>query len=167
MKTLVKLLPIPLLATGAAAALIYNPLLSAPAALAANAATGSHHGALLHAFLEKRLAALGVTETQKRQLHNNLRDARPRVQPLAGRFVAEKRTLRGLMQSGTVDEAAIRAQVARVSAVGADLAVERARIAQNARAVLTPEQLDKIVQFQTHLDARIDTFIDHLFQQLD
>ncbi len=170
MQTFLKLLPLPLVAAGVAAFSLPDSILplATPAFAAHSLGQQQHPGrAVLKALFEKRLALLGVSDTQKRQLHNLLRDARPRVQPLVNRFVAEKRALRGLMQSGTVDEAAIRAQAARVAAVGADLAVERARITQNARAVLTPEQIDKITWFQTRADAHIDAFIERLFQQLD
>ena len=106
-------------------------------------------------FLE-RLAQLGVTDEQKTQVKDILRNHQPTAEPLLKQFVAERRALRDLVHAETVDEKAIRAQAAKVASVGADLAVERAHVAHEIRGVLTPEQIDKLKQMKVDADTRID-----------
>jgi periplasmic protein CpxP/Spy len=73
--------------------------------------------------------------------------------------VIERRALRTLIQADTIDEAAIRAQSAKVAAIEADLAVQRAHSAQDFRKVLTPEQLQKFKAMQDQRDSKRDKFL--------
>jgi len=71
------------------------------------------------------------------------------------------RTYEGLRSLGEVwadktDEAAIREQARKIAATSGELAVRRARVAQEVRAVLTPEQIEKFRALQERRDRRID-----------
>jgi len=116
-------------------------------------------------FMEK-LSQLGVTDAQKEQIHAILHKYQPTTEPLLKQFVAEHRALRDLVHAETIDEKAIRDQVTRVAGVGADLAVQRAHVAHEIRAVLTPEQIKKLGKMREDVDARIDHFIDRVAKHI-
>jgi protein CpxP len=105
---------------------------------------------------QKHLAQLGATDEQKAQVKVILRKYQPTAGPLIQQVVTERRALRDAIRAETIDETAIRAQAAKVASLEADLAVQRAHVAHDIRAVLTPEQLQKLKDMQTDVDARID-----------
>lgn len=117
-------------------------------------------------FLAERLAQLGVTDAQKDQIHAILRKHQPVTEPMIRKLVAERRVLREMIHAETVDEKAIRRQVARVAEVAGDLAVERARVAHEIRPVLTDEQLARLAEMGDDVDARIDAFIDRIAKRI-
>jgi Spy/CpxP family protein refolding chaperone len=119
-----------------------------------------------HAFLTEKLATLGVTDAQKAEVKAILRKHQPTAGPLLKQFVAERRALRDLVHAGTVDEKAIRKQAAKVTTVGADLAVERAHVAHEIRAVLTPEQTEKLQSMRDDVDERIDIFLSGIAKRI-
>ena len=104
----------------------------------------------------RRLAQLGLTDQQKAQVKTILRGYQPTVGPLIKEVVTERRALRDTIRAETIDETAIRAQAAKVAALDSDLAVQRAHVAHDIRAVLTPDQLQKLKDMQIDADARID-----------
>lgn len=107
-------------------------------------------------FRGRMAAALGITDAQKAQIHDILHAAQPTVRPLTLSMIQERRALRNLIQASSVDEQAIRAQVAKVSGIQADLAVQRAYLHQKITAVLTPEQIQRIGQVKASVEKRID-----------
>ncbi len=109
-----------------------------------------------------RLAQLGLTDQQKAQVKGILRNYQPTAGPLLREVVTERRALRDAIRAQTIDETAIRAQVAKVASLEADLAVQRAHIAHDIRAVLTPEQIQKLKNMQTAADARVDGLLQRI-----
>jgi len=105
--------------------------------------------------LKKMTRDLGLDAHQKVQIKDILKNNHDQAKPLMDKLVAELRALRTLIQAETLDEAAIRAQSSRVAAVEADLAVNRAQVAQKIRAVLTPEQIQKYKIIQEKRDHRM------------
>jgi protein CpxP len=114
----------------------------------------------------QRLARLGVTDAQKAQLKTILRSYQPTVGPLVKEVVTERRALRDTIRAQTVDETAIRAQAAKVASLEADLAVQRAHVVHDIRAVLTPEQLQKLKDMQIDADARFDGLLQRIANRL-
>jgi protein CpxP len=114
----------------------------------------------------QRLAQLGVTDAQQAQLKTILRGYQPTVGPLVKEVVTERRALRDTIRAQTVDETAIRAQAAKVASLEADLAVQRAHVAHDIRAVLTPEQLQKLKDMQMDADARFDGLLQRIANRL-
>jgi Spy/CpxP family protein refolding chaperone len=114
----------------------------------------------------QRLAKLGVTDAQKAQLKTILRSYQPTVGPLVKEVVTERRALRDTIRAQTVDETAILAQAAKVASLEADLAVQRAHVAHDIRAVLTPEQLHKLKDMQIDADARFDGLLQRIANRL-
>jgi protein CpxP len=95
---------------------------------------------------------LGLSAQQKTDIKAIFQKNRAQFQPLLKQMVAERHALRTLIQADVIDEAAIRAQSARVAAIQADLAVQRAHMGQEVRKLLTPEQIQKLKEFQTRMD---------------
>lgn len=91
----------------------------------------------------------------------------PLVKPIVSKLISEKRELRTVVQSGSADEAAIRAQSAKVAGVEADLAVQRAQMAKQFRAILTSGQVEKFMAIQKERDARFDKFREHMNERFD
>jgi len=120
------------------------------AAPAATQAQGEHrhgcqtgkHGAGHRAFA--RIAKkLGLSDQQKTQARAIFQENRAQAKPTLVSLRSERHQLRNLIQSGSADEGAIRAQSAKVSALQADLAVQRAKGAKQLLALLTPDQQAK------------------------
>ncbi len=104
-----------------------------------------------------RLAkALGLSKEQQGQVEAIFRKHREESAPLRKEMVSERRELRKRIQSDKPDEAAIREQVKKIAVTGGNLAVRWAKVAQEVRTVLTPEQIRKFLALQEKRDRRID-----------
>jgi protein CpxP len=106
--------------------------------------------------LKQMAKELGLDAQQKAQVKDILKTNHDVAKPLMDKMMTEKRAMRTLVQAETVDEAAIRTQSAKIAAVEADLAVNRAQLAQKLRAVLTPDQIQKFKAIQEKRDHRMD-----------
>src|SRR5512140_3657866 len=92
--------------------------------------------------------ALGLSTEQKGQIQTIFRKHRDGIAPLRKEMMAERQELRKLILSENPDEAVLREQVKKIAATGGDLAVRRARMFQEMRTVLTPEQIQKFQDLQ-------------------
>jgi Spy/CpxP family protein refolding chaperone len=110
---------------------------------------------------------LALSDQQKAQMKEVFKKNQPQVKPIFTKLIAEKREMRALIQSGNADEAAIRAQAAKVAGVEADLAVQRAQMAKQFRAILTPEQIEKFKAIQKERDAKFDKLREHMNERFD
>jgi Spy/CpxP family protein refolding chaperone len=113
-----------------------------------------------------KLAQLGVTADQKAEVKTILRKYQPTAGPLIKQVVTERRALRDTIHAVTIDETAIRAQAAKVASLEADLAVQRAHVSHDMRAVLTPDQLQKLKEMEIDVDARIDGFFHRVANRI-
>ncbi len=105
---------------------------------------------------KRMVKELQLTSQQKQQVKDIFTNNKPLAGPLMKQFMTERRALRNLIQADTIDEVAIRAQSAKLAAVGADLAVQRAHVAQAIRGVLTPEQIAKARELQAQRDRKME-----------
>jgi len=112
------------------------------------------------------LAQLNVNDQQKSQLKAVLRSYQPTVAPLIAEVVTERRALRDTIRAQTIDETAIRAEAAKVASLEADLAVQRAHVFHDIRAVLTPEQIQKLKDMQIDADARFDSLLQRIANRI-
>ena len=96
-----------------------------------------HHG------IARIAERLGLSVEQKTQVKEIFEKNRKEAQPLRKEMITAKRGLKGLAMAEKTDEAAIRAQAAKLAGIEADMAIHRARAAGQIRAILTPEQLEK------------------------
>lgn len=137
--TTASLLTLGLLATSALRAEPEGPRPSVPGSVGPIMEEGRP---MLRAIVEAFRDA-DIDAGQREQIKSVLKKYYPTVNPLVDQLVAEHRKLREVMKTSPVDEAGIRAQSAAVAAVQADLAVQRAYIGAEIRAILRPEQLKK------------------------
>ena len=63
------------------------------------------------------------------------------VKPLFTSMQTEQQNLQALIHADTTDEAAIRAETARIAGIEADLNINRAKVEAQFRAILTPSQV--------------------------
>ena len=132
-------------------------------------AVGANDPAAPHAFrhaLLGKLVELGVSQAQKQQIHAVLRESRPTIKPLVMQYVQERRALRKTIHTAPVNEAAIRAQAARVVQIEADLDVKRAYISERICAVLTPEQVERLKQIAGAVDAYVDAMLERINEKI-
>jgi Spy/CpxP family protein refolding chaperone len=74
--------------------------------------------------------------------------------------------LRKAIHTAPVNKQAIRAQAARVAQIGADLDVKRAQVSEGIRAVLTPEQVEKLKQLAEKVDANVDLMLERINERI-
>ena len=137
-----------------AAALISAVSLVTPAG--ASAVSGEDGPSLAGQHFKEVAKELGLSAQQRQDIRAILKNNLDQVLPLVQQLKSEHRGLRSLIQANTVDEAAIRAQSAKVAAIQANLAVQRAQISQELRKLLTPEQILKFREIQAKRDQRLD-----------
>ena len=103
---------------------------------------GSEQGQRRQHHNFKRIAKkLGLTDAQKAQVRGLFQANKDVVKPIFVSLRTERKNLQGLMHADTIDEAAIRAETAKISGIQADLNVNRAKVGIQFRAILTPDQL--------------------------
>ncbi len=115
------------------------------------------HGRQGHRLVKE----LGLSNDQKEQIKAVFRKHRDEIAPLRKEMVSERRELRTMIQSDKPDEAALREQAKKIAATGGNLAVRRAKMFQEVRAVLTPEQVQEFRALQKKRDRRIDGMMNH------
>ena len=117
-------------------------------------------GPLSMMMLGGKLKELNFTPAQKTAARSNLKAHAPTMMPLVRKMVDERRALIDLIRADKPDEAAIRAQSARVATVQAELAVEASRLSVDLRKVATPDQLGKLREIEKHIRERVDHGLD-------
>jgi periplasmic protein CpxP/Spy len=86
---------------------------------------------------------LGLSAEQKVKVQGIFEKNCQEADPLRKELMTAKRDLRVLSMTEKIDEAAIRAQAAKLAGIEADMAIHRARVSGEMRAILTPEQQEK------------------------
>jgi periplasmic protein CpxP/Spy len=114
-----------------------------------------------HHRFAKLAKKLALTDQQKTQVKAIFQDNRAQAKPLFTSMMTERRQLRKLVESGTADEAAIRAESAKVAAIQADLAVQRAKGAKQFMALLTPDQQAKLAALKAEREQKHQGFRGH------
>ena len=102
---------------------------------------GEHCGKQGHHNFNKFSKKLGLSDSQKAQAKAIFEGNRDVVKPMFTSLQAERKNLQGLIHADTIDEAAIRAETAKMAGIQADLNVNRAKVDAQFRAILTPAQL--------------------------
>lgn len=102
---------------------------------------GEHCGKHQQHNFKKIAKKLGLTDAQKTQAQTIFQGNREVVKPVITSRDAERKTLHDLMHADKIDEAAIRAETAKIAGIQADLNINRAKVNAQFRAILTPDQL--------------------------
>jgi protein CpxP len=100
------------------------------------------------------LRHLELSDEQKTQIKALMRDARPRLQPLAAEAMRTRRAVFQAVAAPTFDETAVRAAAEAAGRAAGDLAVERARLTSEVRALLTPEQQARLDEALRRMEER-------------
>ena len=87
---------------------------------------------------KKLVEKLGLTDAQQAQAKAIFEANKAIVKPLKESLHAEKKILHTLMHADKFDEAALRAQSAKLAAIYTDLVVNKAKVCSQFRAILTP-----------------------------
>jgi len=113
---------------------------------------GKHH----HHNFDKFAKKLGLTDAQKTQAKAIFEGNKDVVKPIFKSLHAERGNLQALMHADKIDEAAIRAETAKIAGIKADLIVNRAKVRAKFRAILTPAQLEtlKTLHQKRHEDGK-------------
>jgi protein CpxP len=138
-------------------------------AVAAALAQGMHHhGGAMGEFgfgdhmLNYFTDVLDLTQAQQDQAKAIMEKEKPVMQPLMKQLMQAHKDMSALEDSGTFDEAKIRALVAQNTPVLTDLLVQKARIHAELMQILTPDQKAKLVQLKAkHESHMMEHMQDH------
>jgi Spy/CpxP family protein refolding chaperone len=97
----------------------------------------------------------GITTEQQEQIKNVLDSHRDEFKAIGERMRAARDGMRAAVEADGVDENTIRAKSQEVAGVEADQAILGARVRAEVLTLLTPEQLDKVKQFRTEMQKRM------------
>lgn len=97
---------------------------------------------------KRMIKELGLSADQQTQVKEIFKKRHEEARPILDKLAVERKAEHALIQADTFDEAAIRAQAAKIAPLHADMAVHRAQVAQDLRKVLTPEQFAKFKALQ-------------------
>jgi Spy/CpxP family protein refolding chaperone len=116
--------------------------------------------------LEKAREHLGLTEEQISKIKAELSAEKDSLKELVLKLHETRVALREAIQSEKATESAVRAAAAKVGAVQADLAVECFKLYGRIHPILTPEQREKVKQFQGRIDDFIEGAVNRLGERL-
>ena len=97
---------------------------------------------------------LDLSQAQQDQIKAILNKEKPTVQPLMKQLMQAHQDLEKLEESGTFDEAKVRALAAQNTQTLTELIVQKARIHSEVMQVLTPDQKTKLQQLHAKHQAR-------------
>ncbi len=112
-------------------------------------------------------AKLGLSEQQKVKIKEIFKQDRRQLEPTMTKLMAERHHLMELVHADKTDESAIRAQAVKLAGLEGDMAVQRARMFQQIRAVLTPQQLEKLKTIMKERGQRFGRFHGHFGKGMD
>lgn len=95
-------------------------------------------------FFDKMATRLNLTDAQKQQAKDIFTKSREAAKPLMQQLREESGKMRDLMKADTLDEAAIKAQAAKLAPIKADLGILRVKAEREFRQILTPEQQQQL-----------------------
>lgn len=101
---------------------------------------------------------LNLSDAQQAQIKDILAKEKPTLWPLMQQMAQSHHDLRQLEESGTFDEAKVRALASQQAQIMTELMVQKARIHSEMFQVLTPDQKAKMTQF---MDRREQRFMKH------
>ena len=105
---------------------------------------------------------MDLTPEQRRQIKTIVQSHRKEIADVAKPLIEKHRALRDATLAPTMDEKAIRAAAEEMGKSIGDAAVLAAKIKAQVRAVLKPDQLQKLEEFRKHADQATDEFIQKM-----
>jgi Spy/CpxP family protein refolding chaperone len=123
---------------------------------------GGPGGAQFKGLFAQRIAEkLGLDDEQVAKIKKVRNDEKDYVLSKLTELHKARVELRTTIQSGG-NEKAVRAAHAKVAAVEADLAVERAKVYAKISPILTSEQMAKVQDFQRRKDENVEWFLKNI-----
>jgi len=106
--------------------------------------------------------ALDLSSAQQDQIKAIWQKEKPALQPLMQQMKQFHTQMNQLDQSGTFDEAKVRALATQQSQTMIEMAVQHARIKSEMLQVLTPDQKTKFAQLQAKHEQRMQNHMRHM-----
>jgi protein CpxP len=113
-----------------------------------------HH----HAFWK----ALDLTDAQRQQVHQMVEGDKPAAKGLMVNLLNAEKALHDAIAKNPGDEATIRSLSATLGNAKTELIVQRAKVRSQVVGILTPEQKQKLAQWDQKRDDRLQKRVDHL-----
>ena len=120
-----------------------------------------HHGGPMGEFgfgddmLSHMSDMLDLTQAQQDQAKAIMEKEKPVIQPLMKQLMQAHKDLSNLEDSGTFDEAKVRALAAQNTQAMTELFVQKARIHSELLQILTPDQKTKLAQLKAKHESRM------------
>jgi len=130
--------------------------LALAAVLAGGAVAAWAHGSGMRWPLHGLLSGLDLSDAQQDQVKAMLRDARPRLAPLADEAGRARRALFAAVTAPTYDEAAVRAAADALGRAAGAVAAGGAQLQAQVRGILTPEQQAKLDEALRRMTERME-----------
>jgi Spy/CpxP family protein refolding chaperone len=127
------------------------------------AQSASDDGALGGKLRERVKEKLNLSEDQLAKIKTQLKSEKDNITSLLTRLHDAHAQLRTEIHKAGATEASVREIAAKVSAVEADLAVERLKLYGKISPILTADQRAKLAEFE----AGIDQFIERVINRID
>lgn len=107
-------------------------------------------------FLARAKEKLGLSDDQVSQIKGQLAADKDKLTELLSSWHEARVVLRETIQTSNATESNIRAASAKVAAIEADMAVERAKLYGKISPILAADQLAKVTEFQERMDDFVD-----------
>ncbi|ABF42847.1 conserved hypothetical protein [Candidatus Koribacter versatilis Ellin345] len=137
-------------------------LVGVVAATAQSAGMLRRHGAR-NFWVRHIMADLDITDQQREQIKQVLKDEKPNIQALVQRAEAERVELRTM---NTFDEAKVRSVAESNSSLYVDAIVEREKVRTKIFTVLTPEQRTKVNKMIEQCHEGVQERLENLGEEL-
>ncbi len=107
-------------------------------------------------------AELDLTDAQRAQLADIVKSHKSEIVAAVKPVIAKRRALNDAVLAETTDEKAIRAAADDLGHSVGDFAVLAAKIKQEAAAVLTPDQKEKLADFRGRVEKSVDEMMEKI-----
>lgn len=130
------------------------------------AAVRGTRGRQPHALAQRVVERLDLTPEQVRDIREILASYKPEITVELARIKETRGRLFSAIHAETINEAAIRNAATAVGQAEAELAMTRARIVQEVRQVLTPEQREEAQEMLADARAFVEDWLARLRERL-
>lgn len=103
---------------------------------------------------------LDLTDAQQAQAKEIMAKEKPTLQPLFQQLAQTRHQLRQFEESGTFDEAQVRAIATQQAQTLTELTVQKTRIEAELVKILTPDQKAKLTQMMDRREQRMQRFME-------
>ncbi len=132
--------------------------------VAAAQGAGNFRRHSMHSFWIRHIMAdLNITDQQRDQIKQILKDEKPNIEALVQRAEAERTELHAM---NSFDEAKVRSVAESNSALYVDAIVEREKVRAKIFAVLTPEQRTKVNKMMGQWHEHVQEHLANLGEEL-